>query len=244
MKQIETQPVVSVGLMSAAESLRFELKGEFVAADGNRFRPGDYQYDAGNLKTAELRLEPAGPSSSFVVRDVVIGVEFHWQRKQDQEFRGALRIRRDGNDRLIVINDVPVESYLASVISSEMSASAQPELLKAHAIISRSWLLAQIEPWKKSRLKPSFTIQEADGEKQLIRWYDRENHTGFDVCADDHCQRYQGVTKAASQKVDNVIRETFGRVLAYDDELCDARYSKSCGGMTEGFDAAWEDVER
>ncbi len=244
MKQIEIQPVASVGLMSAAESLRFELKGEFAATNDERFRPGDFQYDAGKLKTAELRLEPASPLSSFVIRDVIIGIEFHWERKQDQEFRGALRIQRDGNGRLIVINDVPVESYLSSVISSEMSASAHPELLKAHAIISRSWLLAQIKPWKTPRRKPSFTIQERNGEKQLIRWYDQENHTGFDVCADDHCQRYQGVTKATSQKVEEVIRETFGRVLAYDDELCDARFSKSCGGMTEHFSAAWEDVEK
>jgi len=244
MKQIEMQPVVSVGLMSAAQGVKFELRGEFVAANGDRFNPGDYQYGAGKLKTAELRLEPASPSSTFVVCDVVIGVEFHWERKQNQEFRGALRIKPDGNGRLIVINDVPVESYLASVISSEMSASAHPELLKAHAIISRSWLLAQIEPWKTPRRKPPFTIQERNGEKQLIRWYDQENHNEFDVCADDHCQRYQGVTKATSQKVNEVIRETAGCVLACDDELCDTRFSKSCGGMTDRFSAAWEDVEK
>jgi SpoIID/LytB domain protein len=124
-----------------------------------------------------------------------------------------------------------------------MSASAHPELLKAHAVVSRSWLLAQLHPWNKARKKPSFTARESDGEKQLIRWYDQESHSGFNVCADDHCQRYQGFTKASLRKAKDAIRETRGQVLAYGEELCDARYSKSCGGMTERFNSAWEDVD-
>ncbi|HKE03902.1 MAG TPA: SpoIID/LytB domain-containing protein, partial [Blastocatellia bacterium] len=143
---------------------------------------------------------------------------------------------------LTVINEIPIEAYLTGVISSEMSADSHPELLKAHSVVSRSWLLAQMRPWKKERIKPSFALQTFGGEKRLIRWYDQESHTDFDVCADDHCQRYQGVTKATSATVYEAIQATSGQVLVYDEELCDARYTKSCGGMTESYDAAWEDA--
>jgi SpoIID/LytB domain protein len=190
----------------------------------------------------ELYLTPTEPTASFIVRDVTIGIDFHWQRKQDQRFYGALKIKPGADGRLMVINEVPIESYLAGVISSEMSANAHPELLKAHTVVSRSWLLAQMKPWKKERHKPSFAAQTIDGENRLIRWYDQESHAGFDVCADDHCQRYQGMTRVTSAAVNEAIRETFGQVLVFDEELCDARYTKSCGGMTESYDAAWEDA--
>ncbi|MGE0127042.1 MAG: SpoIID/LytB domain-containing protein [Blastocatellales bacterium] len=254
IQKIEHEPVVSIGLMTGAGDVAFELKGTFVNSAGERLEGGSYRAAASGdkveivagagwrgLSPSEYRLAPVEPSASFVIRDVTIGIDFHWQRKQDQEFRGALKLKLNADGKLTVINEIPVGDYLTSVISSEMSANSHPELLKAHSIISRSWLLAQMKPWMKERHKPSFAIQTSGGEKQLIRWYDQESHTDFDVCADDHCQRYQGVTKATSAKVHEAISATYGQVLVYGDELCDARFSKSCGGMTESYDAAWED---
>ncbi|MGH9769444.1 MAG: SpoIID/LytB domain-containing protein, partial [Blastocatellia bacterium] len=251
---IEREPVVAVGLMTGAEGAAFELNGEFVTPTGERLNGGAYRVgtllgeveivseDGRHFIAPEYRLTPVLPSASFTLFNVTIGIDFHWERKQDQRFRGALKIKLGADGRLTVINEVPVESYLVSVISSEMSATSHTELLKAHSIVSRSWLLAQLNPWKKERQKPSFAIQWSGGEKRLIRWYDQESHADFDVCADDHCQRYQGVIKSAPPKVSDVIRATWGRVLVYEGELCDARFSKSCGGMTESYDAAWEDT--
>lgn len=254
MKPIERQPIVAVGLMTCAETVRFELNGEFVDANGVLFAAGTYQAVSGCNRVEitdargrrfgssdEIRLSPIAESSSFLVRDVVIGIEFHWEQKQDQQFQGVLRLKLNADKRITVVNEVSVEAYLTSVISSEMSAMADAELLKAHAIISRSWLLAQLPQWKTPRVKSEPKIESVSGERQLIRWYDQEAHTDFDVCADDHCQRYQGVTKATSPMVFDAIQATFGRVLTFDEKLCDARFSKSCGGMTESFDAAWAD---
>src|SRR2546422_1861445 len=255
MIMVDHEPVVAVGLMTGAESVVFELKGAFVNSAGGRLVGGSYRVKPFNnnieivsedgprsLSASEYRLTPADPSASFIVRGITIGIDFHWQQTQDQEFQRALRIKLETDDRLTVINEVPVEAYLTGVISSEMSADSSPELLKAHSVVSRSWLLAQMKPWKKERHKPSFALRAIDGGKRLIRWYDQESHADFDVCADDHCQRYQGVTKATSAAVHEAIRATFGQVLTFDEELCDARYTKSCGGMTESYDAAWEDV--
>ena len=259
MTQIEGEPIVSVGLMDNTKSVRFELKGEFADPTGVRFGAGQYQtmiacgrveiVDASGRhfsSGAEMHLTPIDSSSSFIVRDVVIGIDFHWQQKQDQQFQGALRLKLNAEKWLTVINDIPVEAYLTSVISSEMSAMADAELLKAHAVISRSWLLAQMRHsekllGKRPRIKSNSKIEVVNGEKQLIRWYDQESHTDFNVCADDHCQRYQGITRATSPIVFEVIQATFGCVLTYGEEMCDARFSKSCGGMTESFDAAWAD---
>ncbi|MGH9831786.1 MAG: SpoIID/LytB domain-containing protein [Blastocatellia bacterium] len=252
--KVEREPLVSVGLMTGAKEVAFELKGAFAGTDGLRFDGGSFRarsFSDGveivsedgrrGLASSEYRLIPLEALSSFTLRDVTIGIDFHWQRKQDQEFQGALRIQIDSDGQLVVINEIPVEAYLTSVISSEMSADAHPELLKAHSIISRSWLLAQMKPWKKERHGHSSLVQPFGAEQQLIRWYGQESHEDFDVCADDHCQRYQGVTKVTSPGAYEAIRATFGQVLVYGEELCDARYSKSCGGMTESFDAAWED---
>ncbi|HMX30007.1 MAG TPA: SpoIID/LytB domain-containing protein, partial [Blastocatellia bacterium] len=196
MKLIEREPNVAVGLMTGAETVNLELKGEF-AAGGVRFAAGKYQavtacnrielIDADGRRFSageELKLSPVDERSSFVVRDVVIGIDFHWEQKQDQQFQGALRLKLGADQRLTVINDVPVEAYLTSVISSEMSATADAELLKAHAVISRSWLLAQLPDWKRPRVKSEPKIETVNGERQLIRWYDQEAHTEFDVCAD------------------------------------------------------------
>ncbi|MCI0664466.1 MAG: SpoIID/LytB domain-containing protein, partial [Acidobacteria bacterium] len=171
MNRIEREPVVSVGLMTGCEGAAFELNGDFVATDGKRFsggvfrtgpRPGEIEIvsedERYKFTGPDYRLTPVLPSASFTLFDVTIGIDFHWERKQDQRFRGALRVKVDENGRLTIINEVPVESYLVSVISSEMSATSHTDLLKAHSIVSRSWLLAQLSPWKKERGKPSFAI--------------------------------------------------------------------------------------
>jgi peptidoglycan hydrolase-like amidase len=172
----------------------------------------------------------------------MIGIGFHWEQREEQAFTGELEVRVTKELQLLLINRTSVEEYLTSVISSEMSETAHPELLKAHAVISRSWLLAQLAPWKVNRLAPGAGAQQIDAQT-IFRWYDRENHDDFDVCADDHCQRYQWVTKAATVSASNATGKTAGEVLMFGSEICDARYSKSCGGMIESYPAAWEDVD-
>ena len=202
---------------------QIHLNGELLAAENIIFVPVNEQ------------------TASFELFNVTIGVQFHWERKEDQLFKGALQILKDG-DKLHAINILPLEDYLISVISSEMSATSSLELLKAHAIISRSWLIAQVV--KEKELGQSGqkyqTIFETDEE--YIRWYDREDHILFDVCADDHCQRYQGITRQTSDLVEKAVNETAGQVLIYDGQVCDARFSKSCGGVTETFEKVWEPV--
>ncbi|MFN7944744.1 MAG: SpoIID/LytB domain-containing protein [Blastocatellia bacterium] len=269
MITLAQEPTVAVGLMSNASEVGIELHGEFITSAGQSFEAGNWRASVApetkqialadetgrvRLVSDAVRLAPRElAASSFTIRDVIIGIDFHWERREDQRFRGDLRLMTNADGRLVVINELPVEAYLASVISSEMSASAHADLLRAHAIISRSWLLAQLRPWKQdhgqSSLRPVITTS-ADGVKELIRWYDREAHTDFDVCADDHCQRYQGITKAMKTPagaaglagVTSVIRDTAGQVLIFDDAICDARFSKSCGGMVEQYQSAWEDA--
>jgi SpoIID/LytB domain protein len=184
----------------------------------------------------ELLFEPLSPAaSSFDVKEVTIGIDFHWQRKENQRFRGALNMVVQG-DGIVVINRVDVEEYLTSVISSEMSATASAEFLKAHALISRSWLLAQIDSSKH----PATHQTSCRTGDELVRWYDREDHDLFDVCADDHCQRYQGITRASTPLVAEVIRATRGEILVHNGEICDTRFSKCCGGITERFENVWQ----
>ena len=241
------QPVIKVGIMSEPE-LNFvfnsgykfensEICGTKTAIfDNGKIKWGNKHYD-------ELLFSPVkSDEGTFTLKDVTIGVNFHWERKEEQTFEGELKIIVEG-DKLTAINILPVESYLLSVISSEMSATASEEFLKAHAVISRSWLLAQIDKNKKiveNKINYSAISQSAD---ELIKWYDREDHTNFDVCADDHCQRYQGVTRASTETVNNVIKKTFGEVLRHDGEICDARFSKCCGGVMEEFQYVWEDTK-
>ncbi|MBQ8695792.1 MAG: SpoIID/LytB domain-containing protein, partial [Bacteroidaceae bacterium] len=185
-----------------------------------------------------LHIVPKCGDSRFMLHDVVIGVGFHWQRNEDQTFVGELLfIVEEGEVR--AINRLPVEDYLVSVISSEMSATSSLEFLKAHTIISRSWLYAQLQRREKQR----FSVLGHESEDEIVRWYAREDHTLFDLCADDHCQRYQGVTRAVNPNVARAVRETCDIVLMYDGEVCDARFSKCCGGVTERFSACWEDVD-
>ena len=238
-------PVINVGIMTH-KAVSFVFNEEYVHTETGTFTIGEQRALWVNGKIVyngklyqELFFEPTSPQSSFDLKAVTIGVDFHWQRQEDQRFKGALNLV--ATDRgIVTINQVDVEEYLTSVISSEMSANASKELLKAHAVISRSWLLAQVE--KNFNLNGSVTPYKScyrDNET-LIRWYDREDHELFDVCADDHCQRYQGITRASRAQVRSAILSTWGEVLMYGDELCDARFSKCCGGAFEEFQYCWE----
>ncbi len=185
-------------------------------------------------------------TDAFELIDVTIGINFHWERKENQRFTGALKIIVE-DEKLTAINVISVEDYLTSVISSEMSATASLELLKAHAVISRSWLLAKKTEsenglYNQSSAVSIFHTNEGKENEQYIRWWDREDHTNFDVCADDHCQRYQGVTRASTEIVKQAIAETYGQVLIYEDKICDARFSKCCGGVFEEFQNCWDEV--
>lgn len=248
---MDQTPVITVGIVSGS-GLTFTLNGGFTFGSGGRNLSGQWTavlqerkillndnsvvVEAGN----EITLVPSDPElDSFTLHTVTIGVAFHWQRNEDQTFRGRLKFIVE-NDRITAVNILSVEDYLLSVISSEMSATSSPELLKAHAVISRSWLLAQME--KTARLKAGegkYTTSIIT-DTEITRWYDREDHSNFDVCADDHCQRYQGITRASTPIVEQAVRKTAGEVLMYDGVICDARYSKCCGGVTELFENAWE----
>jgi len=177
--------------------------------------------------------------ASFELNDVTIGIQFHWERKEDQSFKGSLEFIIE-DEKLTAIDILPLEDYLVSVISSEMSATSNMELLKAHAIISRSWMLAQSQ--KGELIKQSGKTYQSISEtpEEYIRWYDREDHLNFDVCADDHCQRYQGITRQSTQIVEQAVAETHGMLLMNNDQICDARFSKSCGGISETFENVWE----
>jgi len=189
-------------------------------------------------RSPSIRLT-AQEGSTFSLFNVTIGSRFHWERTEDQTFQGELilHLREDG--AIYAINEIPLEDYLKSVISSEMSAEAPMEFLKAHAILSRSWLLAALDRKEKTKEVPIRTEKIIEGE--VMRWYDREDHDLFDVCSDDHCQRYQGITKIVSRQAEEAVGETLGMVITFQDEICDARYSKACGGITEEFETAWDD---
>ena len=213
--------------------------GEQVAeyGDGGIFWNGGV-YEA-------LVFEPIEEKASFSLKDVIIGINFHWERAETQTFLGTLRLITEG-ESVCAVNELPVEKYLESVISSEMKATSGIELLKAHAVISRSWLLAQMQNRQQAAGKSGCQcgVEAVAGEGELIRWYDRQDHTLFDVCADDHCQRYQGITKETSDNVAKAVGATRGEVLLWGNELCDARFSKSCGGVSEEFQYCWEDTEK
>lgn len=224
---------VSVGLLDERSAVEVELTGSFTDCSGKPYTAGRYRF------TSEVTLTPSDPAScAFALDDVIIGIGFHWERKERQVFRGAFRVaKREAG--LTVINDVSLEEYVASVISSEMSASCPPELLKAHAVISRSWLwFPKANPSRSGRGE-----SKSPDSREIRRWYGREAHPYFDVCADDHCQRYQGITKAFSPAAAQAVRETAGEFLRYHGAICDARFSKSCGGITERYATAWEDQD-
>ena len=223
---------ISVGLMEGRSAVEVELIGAFTDFEGKTYIAGRHRF------TCDVALTPVdGSNSAFALDDVTIGIGFHWERKERQVFRGALRVISRGAG-LTIINDVPLEEYVMSVISSEMSATCPLELLKAHAVISRSWLLF---PQDASSGTPN--VSSTNDSHEIMRWYGREAHPDFDVCADDHCQRYQGITKAFSDAASQAVNETRGELLLYEGSICDARFSKCCGGITEQYSAAWEDQD-
>ena len=237
-------PLVHVGIVQSI-ALRVFLKGEYTCGTTTvsglqtiGFHNGKAEWKGNTY--VELDFKPLSPDASFALEEVTIGIGFHWERKETQVFKGQLRIIID-NGKLQAINILPVEEYLKSVISSEMSASASLQLLKAHAVISRGWLLAQIN--KRKEKTASRTTSYYRSDKGIIRWYDREDHTLFDVCADDHCQRYQGITRQTSTNVNQAVDETCGQVLTYKGQICDTRFSKCCGGIMEEFSTCWEDID-
>ena len=247
------EPVITVGILSGKE-IGFSFPKEFISSDGIAicgiqqavYRKGkicwqEKEYD-------ELSFTPQRDTSSFFeLQDVTIGINFHWERKEVQRFKGELKIIVE-DDRLTAINIIPIEDYLTSVISSEMSATASLELLKAHAVISRSWLLNKLKVANgklKVIMHPDNTanFELSTLPSQLIKWYDHEAHKNFDVCADDHCQRYQGITRASTPQAIEAVFATRGEVLMYEGEICDARFSKCCGGAFEEFQNCWENVK-
>ena len=244
---IKEEPIVSVGIVSASK-LCFSLNAPYTVCSLEQCGKQVVELSEGRILWEnnfydELLFEPNDTQSSFTLEDVTIGVNFHWERKEAQTFLGKLRFIVEDNN-ICAINELPVETYLTSVISSEMRATSSLELLKAHAVISRSWLLAQMEQRKAENnnveKQPSFFKTN----EEIVRWYDREDHKRFDVCADDHCQRYQGITKAANKHVVEAIQQTAGEILTRYGEICDARYSKCCGGAVEEFQYCWENIKK
>lgn len=250
MLKTESNPVISVGIMSD-NKINFELYGDFKSAGMKQVFSGRFTAEIVNdlivCKSSKDKIEISGEITftpqdptidSFLLRNVIIGAAFHWERKEKQRFTGSLKLLKD-KDKIIAINVLPVENYLYSVISSEMSAKSSLQLLKAHAVVSRSWLFAQLEKKKVPNIKNKFNSNFVS-ENEIIRWSDRKQHTLYDVCADDHCQRYQGISKILSSTAKQAIQETVGLVIISNDDICDARYSKACGGITETFENVWE----
>ena len=241
------QPDVTVGIVSA-QKIHFSLNKPYLAKGEKVLGEQVVEFSEGGVlwngnQYSQLTFHPQSADASFSLSDVTIGVNFHWERKETQNFLGTLRFVVE-SDKIVAINELPVEKYLESVISSEMSATSSLELLKAHAVISRSWLLAQMKKRREVAESGNNFFSFTKKEDTLIRWYDREDHTLFDVCADDHCQRYQGITKETSPHVAEAIRQTKGQILMDGDEICDARFSKCCGGITEEFQYCWEDTPK
>lgn len=244
------EPLIHVGVLQNQKKIEFSLLSNFKL-QGKEFSKGEYIVEIENGQISfngerydQLTFEPDHlHNDSFEIKDVVIGVQFHWERRENQQFLGGLKFISTGEGAekaITAINIVSLEDYLRSVISSEMSSTSSEELLKAHAIVSRSWLLAQIiknQSLDKDKKKYRTSIVTST---EVIQWYDREDHDHFDVCADDHCQRYQGITRQSTDLVNRVVNETFGKVVSYQGSICDTRYSKCCGGVMETFENVWE----
>jgi SpoIID/LytB domain protein len=242
------EPHITVGVIDGQREVSGYLAGAYmIEGRGPASGPFSARVSGGAIvltldngreiaRGALIRLiAPAG--ATFRLYNVTIGNRFHWERTEEQAFRGSLVLRLSGEGRLAAVNEIAIEDYLESVVSSEMNAEAPFEFLKTHAILSRSWLLSALE---RRRLPGGPAgIQSTEGE--IVRWYDREDHELYDVCADDHCQRYHGITKITSQQARAAVRATRGMAITYGGSVCDARYSKACGGLTEDFRTAWED---
>lgn len=242
------KPYINVGIVTGKE-ISFTLNGKYLSQEDEILTgqlkasaTGNRKISLSTKKIESIELTPEDNNCSFTLHNVTIGISYHWERQEEQTFTGKLKLITDG-ENVIAINILPVEDYLVSVISSEMSATSSLEFLKSHAVISRSWLLAQIENRDRKNIHKSLQQNFTTDENCIIRWYDREDHKLFDVCADDHCQRYQGITKASNPSVAKAVKETEGMVLMYGDEICDARFSKCCGGVSETFDTCWDDKD-
>lgn len=252
MKIPSKEPEISVGILTEKQ-ISFELYGDFKTPGFKNFLSGRFSAEVQNdkiiFKRGAEKFEAADSitfvpqdieTESFLIKDVIIGKKFHWERKEKQRFIGTLKLSKV-NGNLIVINILPLEKYLTSVISSEMSAKSSLQLLKAQAIVSRSWLLSNLYSAKETG-KINSTHRSGKEDDEHIKWYSREEHEHYEVCADDHCQRYQGITKISTDIARKAVEQTYGLVLEYDNNICDARYSKSCGGITESFENVWEPV--
>ncbi|MBN1854425.1 MAG: SpoIID/LytB domain-containing protein [Pirellulales bacterium] len=268
MLQSKQEPVIAVGLIDGSESVTIRLEGNYHMPSGRTVGPGEIHVacergilrcsGVETLEVPVLDLVPDRPNDCLFSLEATIGIDFHWQQREVQSFRGRLQLVPQGENRIIVINHVPLETYIKSVICSEMNATAPPELAKAHAVISRSWLLAQLDTRQGAGIASETEVhvetevraEEGAGDSfrkksansipcQIIRWTDREAHLLFDVCADDHCQRYQGIGRIHSPDVAASVAATRGMVLTSEGKACDARYSKCCGGVTEEFQTAW-----
>ena len=242
------QPVLSAGIMSAREIV-FEIISDGAGPRSAVLKGGKIEYDGALYD--ELYFDGLTPSMmfaepSFILYGVTIGAGFHWERKEDQKFAGALKIIA-GKDCLTAVNVIGVEDYLLSVISSEMKPTASEEFLKAHAVISRSWVMTRIARRRTGKAERKChadgDFRDGTGALTHVRWYGHEDHIGFDVCADDHCQRYQGLTRVIGDRARKVVDATWGQVLMYDGKICDTRFSKCCGGRTEMFRTCWEDED-
>ena len=250
---INSEPGIRVGILEEYPEVRGSLQGAFIDEQGIQ-RTGDFlsrldgdrvqlvfSGDQQRLGGHSLLLKPSTADTSFLLHDVTIGVNFHWERKETQTFRGGLQLLSRPGKGITAVNIVPLEEYLKSGISSEMSATAPPDLLRAHAITSRSWLVAMLDRAAGENHVPHASTRIDDKTTEIIRWYTREDHDLYDVCADDHCQRYQGITKIISPAVAAAIDETRGLFLVFNNAVCDARFYKACGGLTEEFSSCWED---
>jgi len=247
---MKTQPKIEVGIL-AGEEIQFFLAGSFEY-NNTPFYSGEFHASIKNnqvviknksgseKKAGSIHISPVGNNSFFELKNVTIGVNFHWEQQENQRFRGILKLIPE-NGKVRAINLIDLEEYLKSVISSEMSEAGSLDFMKAHAVISRSWLLAQIE--KPKSLQNTDEINRNLCETEIIRWYDRQDHHNFDVCADDHCQRYHGINKIQTGKAIQAVEETLGEVLMFDEKICDTRYSKCCGGVTENFENVWGNVQ-
>lgn len=247
------EPLIHVGVLQRQTEIDFTLLSTYKL-QGKKFPPGDYNVKINNSKLLfngevydEITFEADQlHSDCFELKNVTIGIDYHWERNENQRFLGGLKfiaIEDDENNAYVTaINVVSLEDYLKSVISSEMSSTSSEEFLKAHSIISRSWLLAQITKSKTLNEQKDNYQTSIVTSTEIIRWYDREDHEHFDVCADDHCQRYQGITRQTSDHINKVINDTNGKILSYKGSICDARYSKCCGGITEAFENVWEPI--
>jgi stage II sporulation protein D len=247
---MENQPKITVGIMNRQAKITGRLNGNFCANESGlisgRFTgklEGEMVVVADDsdrkiIRSPSVRLTPQ-KDSNFELFNVTIGNRFHWERTEDQTFMGDLILLSCNDGTMVAINEIPVEDYLKSVVSSEMSAEAPAEFLKAHAIVSRSWVLSAVS--RRKRRKETSVQTMKGSQEEIVRWYDRENHALFNVCADDHCQRYHGITKIVSEQAERAVRESHGMVLTQHNKICDARYSKACGGITENFETAWGD---